>query len=221
MKRSIIFTFLVFVLASAAAAQQKPWSQWDKKETEKMLNSSAWGQTQSETYSGQLTVQMGTGEPNQAITYNYRVRLFSAKPIREAFARNVMLANPNLRASQLENFVNGDYSESIVVAVMWDGFDRRVTGPIGQEFSSATTAVFKNKAYLERKDGKRIWLEEYAAPGSDNTGAKFVFPRMLDGKPFAADGDEFIRFVVDMERGANINWKFKLSEMMYNGKLEY
>jgi hypothetical protein len=119
MKRVFLFGLLMFALHSTTVAQQKPWSQWEKKEVDKMLNSSPWGQTQSETFSGQLTAQLGTNDPNQAVTYNYRIRMFSAKPIREAFARTVLLANPKLQPSQLENFVNGDYIHRRVRRVGW------------------------------------------------------------------------------------------------------
>jgi hypothetical protein len=227
--KQMIALFAVIVLAAAAvSAQKKPWSEWDKKEVEKMLNASPWGQTQADTDTSEMTVTFAGSSPaakantnNQAITLNYRIRLFSAKPIREAFARQVMLSNPNLKAAQLQNFVTGDYSESIVVAVAFDGPDRKVIGPIGQVFSSATTSTIKNKTYLERKDGKRVELDEYAAPTNDGTGAKFVFPRLVDGKPFVGQGDEFIRFVTDMGGGVKMNWRFKLSDMVYQDKLEY
>jgi hypothetical protein len=104
---------------------------------------------------------------------------------------------------------------------VWDGFDRRLTAPIQQELSSLTTGLLKNKAYLERADGKRMWIDEYAPPSSDGTGAKFVFPRMLDGKPFIGPGDEFLRFVTVLERAVDINWRFKLADMKYGGVLEY
>lgn len=242
MKRILLLALLAFALCCTAAAQQKPWSEWEKKDVDKMLNSSPWGQTQNETYAEQLKAGIGNPEPNQALIYNYRIRLFSARPIREAFARMVLLANPKLTKGQLEGFVNGDYSESIVVAITLDGTDRRITAPVEKALATATTATLANKVYLERKDGTRLWLEEYAPPTSDGTGAKFVFPRMIGGKPFITGSDDVFRFVALISRGfdlsrkgtdiaatlgergiqvADVNWKFKLSDMTYNGKLEY
>jgi len=98
--------------------------------------------------------------------------------------------------------------------------DNRYTAVISERFASATTDSMMSKAWLERKDGKHLNISEYAAPSSDGTGAKFVFPRMVDGKPFVEAGDE-IRFVADMGRGVKVNWRFKVSDMNYNGKLEY
>jgi hypothetical protein len=92
---------------------------------------------------------------------------------------------------------------------------------VDQAFRSATSATLKNKCYLERKDGKRIFLEEYAQQGSDGTGAKFVFPRMVDGKPFLTERNDSIRFVAEFSSKIRVDRKFKVSEMMYDGKLEY
>src|SRR5256885_9410045 len=36
----------------------------------------------------------------------------------------------------------------------------------------------KNVTYLERKDGKRLFLTDYRPPGSDGLGAKFFFTRI-------------------------------------------
>src|SRR5215211_3897558 len=43
----VVSSFLVF--GSLAFAQEKPWSEWTRAEAEKILNHSAWGQTQTET----------------------------------------------------------------------------------------------------------------------------------------------------------------------------
>src|SRR4029078_8166574 len=45
----LIGVFVVLVtFSSAALAQKKPWTEWAKKDVDKTLNDSAWGQTQSE-----------------------------------------------------------------------------------------------------------------------------------------------------------------------------
>lgn len=232
MVRFFVVGLLLLTLTCSVSAQT-PWSEWDKKEVDRILTNSPWGQTQTETdtadmfafraggISPSLSTNQIQGETAGAITFNYRVRFFSAQPIREAFARQVMLGNPKIQPQQLNSFINGDYSEMIVIAVTWDGADRRYTGIIGQAFDSATTPTVKNKAFLERTDGKRIQIDEYATATSDGTGAKFVFPRLVDGKPFIGEKDEFVRFVADMGRGVRVNWKFKVSDMKYNGRLEY
>lgn len=216
------------LIAGTAVAQDKGWASWDKKQVDKMLNDSPWGKTQTETDTSQMTFKptsdsgaaSSDGARNSAIDLKYRIRLFSARPIREAFARTVMFANPNLRAEQLKGFVEGDYSGSIVVAVSFESSDGRQTGPVIQKFSSATTETLKNSVYIERGDGQKLYVEEYARPTTDGTGAKFVFPRVVDGKPWVTEKDQ-LRFVADLGGGTKVQWRFKLSEMMYNGNLEY
>jgi hypothetical protein len=74
--------------------------------------------------------------------------------------------------------------------------------------------------YLER-NGKRLFLEEYIPPGKDGFGARFIFLRTLDEKPFIADNTGEVRFYAKFSNGPKIDRRFKVSEMIYNGGLEY
>src|SRR5262245_3376618 len=115
MKKIAVVLTCVFALTWAAEAQKKtkPWIEWTEKEVAKMLNDSAWGQTQNETNTSEMfyspTSDRGTGIStgatgssnnrnaqgalNQVTTIGYGIRLLSAKPIRQAFARRVMMQN--------------------------------------------------------------------------------------------------------------------------------
>ena len=90
-----------------------------------------------------------------------------------------------------------------------------------QTFSSAITSILKNNTYLETKDGKRVFLHEYKAPIKDGMGAKFVFPRTVDEKPFINSESGYLRFYAEMTNNIKLNMRFKISDMMYDGKLEY
>ncbi len=89
------------------------------------------------------------------------------------------------------------------------------------EISSVDAEALKATTYLERKDGKRITLLEYRAPVQDGLGAKFVFSRMLDGKPFLLADSGEVRFSTEAGKAVKVSKRFKVSEMMYDGKLEY
>ena len=121
---------------------------------------------------------------------------------------------------QLQGFVDRDFSEYVVVAVTIEASDQRSSAPIAQAFNSATADILKNNTYLERKDGKRLFLMDYRPPANDGMGAKFVFARSVDGKPFLAEGDS-VRFVSEFNDKLKLNARYKTSEMTYNGKLEY
>jgi hypothetical protein len=245
-KLAIIFTF-IFALFIGAEAQKKmkPWTEWSEKEVQKMLNESAWGQTQTETNTSEMFFtpttsnrnpignrpldnpggsdtndRSGQGALNQATNVNYRIRLLTAKPIRQALARRAQMQNPEL-AERLKAFAEQQNDQYIVVIVDYDSTDRRFSGPAMQIFNSANTGVLKNNTYLETNDGKRLFLQEYIAPINDGMGAKFVFPRTLNNEPFVNEKGGFLRFYSEMAKNIKLNMRFKLADMMYDGKLEY
>src|SRR6185436_20869044 len=111
----LIGVFVVLVtFSNAAYAQKKPWTEWTKKDVDKTLNDSAWGQTQSEGGQSQqpqstsavtattaarredsnigAAGRVESGEAKPSTQVKYHVRFLSAKPVRAAFARNLLLA---------------------------------------------------------------------------------------------------------------------------------
>ena len=253
MKKIVLAAVVLALLLGASLGQEKPWEKWTKAEADKILNHSAWGQTQTDTDTSEMmysptslgggststrTSATGTqtdrqsvnnnrvaqGANNQAISVNYHVRLLSAKPVRQAFMRAIELAqktpDPEL-LDGLRSFVQRDFSDFIVVAVSFDSTDGRYSGPALQAFASGTIGTLKNKTYLERKDGKRVFLMDYHAPISDGLGAKFIFPRIVDEKKFVnADSGSF-RFYSEVSNQIKLNVTFKTSDLMYKGQLEY
>lgn len=244
-KLATLFT-LVFASVIIAGAQKKikHWTEWSEKEVNKMLNDSAWGQTQADTdtsemfyspnsqnrnpignrpldsSSGSSNDRSTQGQLNQATNVNYRIRLLTAKPIRMALARRALMQNPEL-AEQLKTFTEQQTDKYIVVAVDYESTDRRFSGPVMQVFNSANTGVLKNNTYLENKDGKRLFLQEYIAPINDGMGAKFVFPRTLENELFVNEQGGFLRFYSEVAKNIKLNMRFKVADMMYDGKLEY
>jgi hypothetical protein len=253
MKKLIFAASIIALLLSASMAQNKPWTEWTKVEAEKILNNSAWGQTQTDTDTSEMmyspTSQSGGGTStrsgvlgtqsdrqsvnsnrvaqganNQAISVNYHVRLLSAKPVRQAFMRVIELTQKTPDKDLLDGlraFVDRDFGEFIVVAITFDSTDGRFSGPALQAFSSATIGTLKNKTYLERKDGKRVFLKQYHAPINDGLGAKFIFPRIVDEKKFVNADTGSFRFFSEVTNQIKLNVTFKTSDLMYNGQLEY
>lgn len=164
------------------------------------------------------------GANNQAISINYHVRLLSAKPVRQAFMRVIELTQKTPDKELLDglrSFVERDFGEFIVVAVAFDSTDGRYSGPALQAFASGTLGTLKNRTYLERKDGKRVFLLEYHPPINDGLGAKFIFPRIVDEKKFITADTGSFRFYSEVTNQLKLNISYKTSELMYNGKLEY
>jgi hypothetical protein len=245
MKRSLfIFLAVLFIAVPVSAQKTKPWTEWNEKEATKILNDSAWGQTQTElaeaaeptsvsavsqTTAGRREDQrissasnVESGESKTRASLNYRVRFLSAKPVRAAFVRMIELqgANPE-RVAELRPFVDRDFGDYIVIALSVDGTDRKRLGPSTEEIKNAEEAALQKSAYLERKDGSKLFLTNFRVPAQDGLGAKFVFPRVVDGKPFIDANTGEFKFVLEIGKTIKINRKFKVSDMMYEGKLEY
>jgi len=75
--------------------------------------------------------------------------------------------------------------------------------------------------YLERNDGKKIFLEEYIPPGKDGFGARFIFLRALNGQPFITKETSEIHFATQYSETLKIDRRFKVADMIYKGELEY
>jgi hypothetical protein len=236
---------LLILLAMTASAQKtKPWTEWSQKDADKVLNDSAWGQTQSEGgdsgQSSQTSAITSTtagreremrnanatnapsGESKAPGSVHYRVRLLTAKPIRAAFVRSVELHGaPAEQMAQLRSFVDRDFGDYIVVTITIDGSDAKRMNMVAQGLTKADLEALKDVTYLERKDGKRVQLLDYRPPIQDGLGAKFVFPRTVEGKPFIDANTGEVRFMLEVGKTLNINRRFKVADMMYDGKLEF
>lgn len=164
------------------------------------------------------------GALNEEVHTTYRISFLSARPVRQAFAKMILSSErePNQQlASQLQAFVERDFSAYVVIAVKVDSTDRRLLGPIMQAINGATSGTLKNTTYLERQDGQRMFLTQYIAPISDNLGAKFIFPRLVDGQPFLRADSGTVRFVAQFNESFKLNMVYKVGEMIFDQKLEY
>lgn len=251
MKKQLLVLGFVFLASLTAITtiwaqkKYKPWTEWNEKDALKMLDESPWGQTQTDTNTAEMfynptasgggnnraaiggatgsTNNRGTeGATNQAVKMNYRIRLLSARPIRQAFARRLMLQNPQAEA-QLKAFADQRSADFVVVAVDYDCSDQRFTNRAMQAFNATTIGALTNVAYLERKDGKRVFIKDFKAPINDGMGAKFVFPRKLEGEDrlFIKEDDGYLRFYAEIGKDIKLNMRFKVTEMTYDGSLEY
>jgi hypothetical protein len=237
-KAPALIATAVLAMSVVAQKQYKPYGEWSEKEAQKILNDSPWGRTQVETDTSEMFFNptadpaVGTttrdrterGATNQATSVNYHVRFLSARPIREALARVIEAAqkppNPQLSA-QLKGFVARSFDDYIVVSVTYDTKDPRFANVPKQAFAAAVPATLKVTTYLDRNDGKRVFLSDYQPPSNDGLGAKFIFPRNVDGKPFLSSDFSQVRFYSEVAKQIKLDVRFKVSDMVYNGALEY
>jgi hypothetical protein len=241
---SLLITLGLLLPLGFASAQKKskPWTDWSKKETEKILSDSPWAQTQTDTDSSQrlysrtsdanlsadrvsagTSARLSRGAITQEVHINFQVRFFSARPVRQALARLMELdhkASPEV-ASKLHSFAEMKSGKSIIVTVTFDSNEQGYFGSIMQALKTGTTGLLKNNTYLERSDGKRHFLEEYVPPGKDGFGARFIFQREVDGSPFLNPKSGEVRFHAEYPVGLEIDRQFKVADMAFNGELEY
>lgn len=238
--KSIFALLLGFALLSTSFAQKdkKPWTEWSKKEAENILSKSPWGQMQTDTDTDEMFFRPTHSSPrapnaaertvegatNQSTNVSYGIRFFSARPVRQAFMRMIQLQRKNLEPEVLErmkNFAEVPATDSIIIAVTIEGTDKRSLGHVMQIINSGVTGTLKNNTYLERSDGKRLFLQEYVPPGRDGFGARFIFPRTVDQASFLSTEFSEVRFVSEFDATVKLNKRFKLADMMLDGKLEY
>ena len=226
-------TSLSLILSTIASAQwqKKPYSQWSEKEALNILNNSPWGQTQIYTDTSHMFDEGRAVLSNQrreveVPQINFRIRFFSSKPIRQATSRLVELmqkgrVNKQL-AAQLDALANADFPDYIIVTVTTEaGKSGSLMGLAASLLDRQSTAELKNGTYLSVKGGKRVYLSEYQAPRKDGLGARFVFPRKVDGKPFITTDSDEVLFFSELNAGPELSMRFKIKEMTFGGTLEY
>ena len=236
----LLFASLVFAGTGPTQKTQKPWTEWSQKEAEKVLSNSPWAQSQVDTDTAEMFYsptndprargrtqstderRLETGATNQSVNIKFIVRFFSARPIRQALVRLMELKQkpePDVM-QRMHDFANVKSEESIIVTLSFETPEQRYSGALMQTMGSAITATMKNETYLER-DGKRLFLHEYIAPGQDGFGARFIFLRKVDDQFFISGNSGDVRFVAKYPNGLRVNRVFKLADMSYEGQLEY
>lgn len=240
---TILGALIISLAVSAAVAQKKdkPWTDWSKEDAEKILNDSPWAKTQTDTETTQklysrtpdsglssdsvtagTTARLARGAVNQNIDIRFRVRLFSARPVRQALARMIELEQkPKAEVlTRLRGFAETKSVSSIIITITFESSEPAYLGATMRAFNGATTAVLASKTYLETSDGKRVFLQQYVPPGKDGFGARFIFPRLVDGPPFLTPNTGELRFHTEYP-GLEIDRRFKVADMLLKGELEY
>lgn len=246
---------LLIQLVVSAQWNKKPYTEWSEKEAMKLLNDSPWGQTHSFTDTSRTASTQSTGSGSttaiaEVINVHFRVRFLSAKPTRQAFVRVMELQQkgklPEQVTARMKAFATADFPDYIVVAVIAES-DKpsNMLQQANATLYKLTTNELKNNTYLVTNNGKRLFLGEYQPPGKDGLGARFIFPRLVDGQPFVSENSGDILFHTDLSGGSTldstisgssipnradgvprsfgftINTRYKVKDMTFDGKLEY
>lgn len=236
---------LFLALAAAAQNLSEPWAQWSLSDATKILNDSGWGKTVLRRGSQDVG---GSSIPGYASAYStvesMRVRLLSAQPIRLAVRRLSELDRSEIaqrRGHAVEGTSMFDFDQTIVVAVdlelrnlgyimSGDFPDKEAPGMRSSETDfHLRVAMLEGypelgQTYLQLKNGARVSLRQYLPISDDGFGAKFIFPRFVDGKPFIDAKAGQVTFHAGFQTPHDkytIRVTFKVADLRYKGALEY
>lgn len=226
---SAFVILLAYSLAVASQWNKKPYTEWSEKEAIKVLNDSPWGQTQNLTDTSQMTgqarVDSGQSRIADVFNVNLRIRFLSAKPVRQAISQLMEMRNKETisaeLAAKLKAFAAGDFPDYVVITVTIES--DKASSLLQQTqaaFYKLTTSDLKNNTYL-LAGGQRVFIQEYQPPGKDGLGARYIFPRLVDGKAFITPETGDVLFRSEPAGFTKLNMRYKVKDMMFNGKLEY
>lgn len=236
--RLLLVTAFALMLANPLTISgqwsKKPYTDWNEKDATKLLNDSPWGQTHTFT---DMSKSFSTGpgrNPSAGSSasadasvrnVHIRVRFLSARPVREAVARMIELNQkgklPEQVTAQLKAFVAMGFNDLVAITLDCESAEsKQELQQVQALLNNRTTADLKNNTYLQ-SGVQKIFLDEYQSPKSDGLGARLVFPRLVDGKPWLTTESVEIHFHTELSATYKVDTRYKVKDMIYQGKLEY
>jgi len=236
---------LTIVLATAIFAQgpwaKKDWKQWSKDDCKKVLEDSPWAQrwTQSNAkvadFATRTSGTAGVGSESELAVY-YVVQFRSARPVREAVVRQVLIANQYDRLEQekqeamrkqTDGFLNRSYDDVIVVHVTYGSnvteYNRDLATFWQTHYSEGTVP---QDAFLHGSRGQKVVPVRMVSPKGGAQEFELIFPRVVEGKSLLEPGDktitvEFVSPAVGGVASSRVFMEFKVDKMALNGQLIY
>lgn len=243
-KATLLFGFVLAAGAFLLAKkfwEEKPYLEWNHDQAVSILLDSPWSQSQTfgQSQLSGARSPASPGEPSSptspesntsgpvprlgeirsgdfSVSRQYYVRFQSASPVRMALARMAMLRG-RVSEQQARQFVETAPFPGYIVVVV-----SLAPGQERTELDTVTTDLLKNSTYLLLKKSKqRVYLERYVSPQEANANEGiFLFPRAKNGEELVSVEEEEIRFISKLNPRTELNRRFKLRDMVLNGKLE-
>lgn len=220
-------TLLVTGLLLAKDVWKESYTQWDRKDVQKVLNDSPWAEqyVRARKIGGKGSGIGGEKELFDTVT----IRFFTSLPVRHAYYRLIQLVNgydqfndeqKELFGQKFSAILRLDTRERIIVAMDFSSNDREFNLRMDRFLNTTTGELFKQNATLISDRMGRVELAEYFPPSPDGTGAKFVFPRQIDGKPTVSREDKEVKIELILPEMGRVLITKKVKEMVYEGELE-
>jgi len=213
---------------SASKVAEEPFYRWSRDRAVEILNTSPWAKQETFT---QIVAGQGSGRSGEKEIYNrFYIRFLSARPIREAFARIQQLhygyddmaqeKRAQFEKDQMTN-IEMDSSQWIVVSVAFRSNDPNEESDVRRFFQSETVKTLRLKAFLSTPTCSQVEVSAYFPPREESVGAKFVFPRVVDGIPVVTEDCDAVTFELLEVPGANPNLQasFSVKNMIVDGEI--
>ena len=218
---------VLLLLASPFPFLEKPFSSWSLDEAVAVLNDSPWARQTTFT---EVVEGVGSGVRGEKEIFNtFYTRILSSLPVRQAFVRVEQHVHDydSLSASEKARFddlatpgLELDFEDWIVLAVSFRSNDADNEREIDRYLEVSTTDSLKNQAFLSTSSVSQVRLKGYFPPQGDGVGAKFVFPRTVDGRPVVADDTETLVFELEIPDAKPIlSVTFVVRELKWGGEL--
>jgi len=215
--------------ADADSLVSKPYRRWTMEEALEMLTDSPWARRETYTH---VVGGIGSGISGEKEIYNtFFVRFLSARPIREAYAR-VKQVQANYDSLPREGKRKLDAALApglglpvqswIVVTVAFRSNDPGTELRIREFLEVQSAESLRTRAFLSTTRIPQVELETYFPPLEESVGAKFVFPRLVDGRPVIAREESRVAFELDLPGfDPDLRVSFPVSSMLVKGEPVY
>jgi hypothetical protein len=224
---TVIAILIAAPLVPADPVHQRCFRTWNLEEAVLILNNSPWARR--ETYT-RVVGGIGSGVFGEKEIYNtFFVRLLSARPIREAYARvrqihdgyDLLSEEEKKRSdASVQPGLELDVRRWIVVAVSFRSNDPNAERNVRQFLESQNSETMRNRVSLSTARFPQLHPTAYFPPKGDGIGAKFIFPREVNGIPVVTSADRQLRFELDIAGLQNgLSVRFSIPDMVVNGEL--
>lgn len=216
------------LLGLPAAARQEPFRQWPLERALQVLNDSPWARQETFT---RVISGVGSGASGEKEIFNtFYVRFLSARPVREALVRVQQIEYgydglPPEDRGRFDRYAEedllADFEDWIVVAVAFRSNDPNQESDVRRFFERQTGETLKNRAFLSTRLFSQVRIADYFPPRDEGIGAKFVFPRRLEGAPVVNEACDAITFELLDVPGASprLRARFRVKAMVVGGRL--
>lgn len=190
--------------------ETKDYLSWSEKDCKEVLNTSPWvvktefskssmlGDSNSRMVNRETggTVGMQVPFDKKEIKTLLEFRVATAKPIKMAFTRLMLLSDPSNQALKEQVQAMVDRAESKIVfhiSFSASPADKTVLKDLTDYFANAKLSDFQGNTYLQTSPDAQVPIVDYWASSPQRPNPVFVFPRTdASGKPFFSGQEEQI-----------------------------